>query len=65
MRVVGFLRCAQPGFAFFTMAPVMLDSYRRRVYRDPTLWREIARANNISDPRTLKPGTELLVPRMR
>jgi nucleoid-associated protein YgaU len=42
-----------------------LWSISSQVYRDPTLWREIARANNISDPRTLKPGTELLVPRLR
>jgi hypothetical protein len=42
-----------------------LWSIASQVYRDPTLWREIALANNITDPRTLDPGTELLVPRLR
>lgn len=31
-------------------------------YRDPTKWRPIADANDIDDPRTLEPGTELIVP---
>lgn len=35
------------------------------VYRDPGLWREIARANRIRDPRTLRPGTVLILPRLR
>jgi nucleoid-associated protein YgaU len=34
------------------------------LYRDPTLWREIARANGIADPRRLAPGRELRVPRL-
>ena len=35
------------------------------VYRDPGLWREIARANGIQDPRRLRPGSVLTVPRLR
>jgi hypothetical protein len=35
------------------------------VYEDPRLWREIARANGIEDPRRLRPGTVLTVPRLR
>lgn len=35
------------------------------VYDDPRLWREIARANGIEDPRRLTPGTVLTVPRLR
>ncbi|MBN1174412.1 MAG: LysM peptidoglycan-binding domain-containing protein [Micromonosporaceae bacterium] len=33
-----------------------------RVYGDPTMWREIARANGIDDPMRLRPGTRLLIP---
>lgn len=35
------------------------------VFADPRLWREIARANGITDPRRLRPGTVLTVPRLR
>lgn len=31
-------------------------------YGDPGRWRSIARANDIDDPRSLEPGTELVVP---
>lgn len=31
-------------------------------YRDPTLWRPIAEENGIDDPRSLEPGTVLLIP---
>lgn len=31
-------------------------------YRDPTMWRALAIANNIDDPMTVRPGTTLLVP---
>lgn len=34
------------------------------VYRDPTLWRAVARANDIKDPRALQPGAVLAVPRL-
>lgn len=36
-----------------------------RIYRDPAVWREIARANNIRDPRRLQPGRALNLPRLR
>lgn len=42
-----------------------LSSIAAAVYADPRLWREIARANGITDPRQLRPGTTLTVPRLR
>jgi hypothetical protein len=39
-----------------------LDSISAAVYRDPALWREIARANAITDPRALTVGTVLTIP---
>jgi nucleoid-associated protein YgaU len=39
-----------------------LSSISGALYRDPSLWREIARANGIADPRRLAPGRELRVP---
>jgi len=41
-----------------------LSSISAAVYRDPALWREIATANGITDPRSLPPGTVLTVPRL-
>jgi hypothetical protein len=41
-----------------------LSSISDGVYRDPALWREIARANGITDPRSVQPGTILTVPRL-
>jgi hypothetical protein len=35
------------------------------VYRDPAVWRSIARANEIIDPRSLEVGRRLLLPRLR
>lgn len=35
------------------------------VFEDPRLWREIARASGLADPRQLRPGTVLTVPRLR
>jgi nucleoid-associated protein YgaU len=34
------------------------------VYRDPARWRELALANGITDPRQLRPGLRLLLPRL-
>ncbi len=34
------------------------------VYRDPSRWRELALANGITDPRQLRPGLRLLLPRL-
>lgn len=36
-----------------------ISDYR---YGDPTKWRTIASENGISNPRTLQPGTELIIP---
>lgn len=32
------------------------------MYKDPSKWRVIAEANNISNPRLIEPGTELTIP---
>lgn len=42
-----------------------LQSIAAHAYDDPALWRPIASANNIEDPRNLSPGTILRVPRIR
>jgi nucleoid-associated protein YgaU len=42
-----------------------LWSIAAQIYRDPAEWRALARANGIEDPRSLEPGIELLVPRLR
>jgi nucleoid-associated protein YgaU len=34
------------------------------VYKDPGLWRVLAEANGITDPRTLEPGRLLTIPRL-
>jgi len=41
------------------------SSIASAIYRDPSFWREIARANNVKDPRRLLPGTVLTIPRLR
>jgi nucleoid-associated protein YgaU len=41
-----------------------LSNIAAGAYRDSALWREIARANHIRDPRTLEPGRVLLLPRL-
>lgn len=41
-----------------------LSSIAAAVYRDASLWRELARANNIANPRDLRPGQVLTVPRL-
>jgi hypothetical protein len=42
-----------------------LSSIAGAVYRDPGLWRAIAVANQIVDPRRLNPGARLVIPRLR
>ncbi|MGT2476693.1 CIS tube protein [Paraburkholderia terrae] len=42
-----------------------LWSIAAQIYLDPSQWRALALANGIKDPRSLQPGTELLVPRLR
>lgn len=39
-----------------------LHSLAAEEYNDPRLWRHIARANHIVNPRTLKPGDVLIIP---
>jgi hypothetical protein len=41
-----------------------LSSISAAVYRRPDAWRELARANGITDPRDLRPGMVLTVPRL-
>ena len=41
-----------------------LSNIAAGVYRDPSVWREIARANAIRDPRTIEPGRSLMLPRL-
>jgi nucleoid-associated protein YgaU len=42
-----------------------LSSISGSVFRDPRLWREIALANGITDPRRVDPGTVLTIPRLQ
>jgi len=42
-----------------------LTSIAAAVFADPARWRELAVANGIRDPRGLRPGQRLLVPRLR
>jgi LysM repeat protein len=42
-----------------------LASIAAAIYRDPALWRPIAEANDIQDPRRIAPGRNLLIPRLR
>ena len=42
-----------------------LSSVAGAVFQEPALWRDIARASGIDDPRTLDPGVELRIPRLR
>lgn len=42
-----------------------LSSIAAALYRRPDAWRELARANGITDPRDLRPGQVLTVPRLR
>ena len=42
-----------------------LSSVAAEEYNDPTLWRPIAEANGIDNPRRLEPGTVLSIPPLR
>jgi nucleoid-associated protein YgaU len=42
-----------------------LPSIASAVFRDPARWRELALANGLRDPRDLRPGDRLHVPRLR
>jgi nucleoid-associated protein YgaU len=50
---------------FVTRLGDTLESVAAAVYRDPARWRDLALANGIDDPRDLRPGRRLLVPRLR
>lgn len=41
-----------------------LSRIAEQAYGDPAPWRHIARANGITDPRTLEPGQVLTIPRL-
>lgn len=41
------------------------SSIAAAVYRDPAVWRAIAEANGVKDPRVLRPGTVLRLPKIR
>lgn len=41
------------------------SSIAAAVYRDPAQWRAIAEANEVNDPRVLRPGTVLTLPKIR
>lgn len=41
-----------------------LSGIASAVYRDPSQWRRIAQANQIVDPRDLRPGLALTIPRL-
>ncbi|MFY1671343.1 LysM peptidoglycan-binding domain-containing protein [Plantactinospora sp. WMMB334] len=41
-----------------------LHSIAAAEYRDPRLWRRIASANGVVNPRDLRPGTVLIIPRL-
>ncbi len=41
-----------------------LSAIAGREYGNPKLWRPIALANNVSDPRRLEPGARLVIPRL-
>ena len=41
------------------------SSIAAAVYRDPAVWRAIAEANEVKDPRVLRPGTVLTLPKIR
>lgn len=49
----------------YTVRGETLSEVAGQVYRDPTLWRVIARANGIRDPRRLEPGRVLNIPALR
>jgi len=42
-----------------------LHSLAAEEYNDPSLWRHIAKANGIVNPRDLPPGTVLIIPKLR
>src|SRR5262249_26492259 len=41
-----------------------LASISQALYRSPAYWRQLASANGITDPRSLRPGQVLIAPRL-
>ena len=41
-----------------------LSAIAGREYGNPKMWRPIALANSVSDPRRLQPGMRLVIPRL-
>ena len=41
-----------------------VSSIAAEIYRDPGLWRRIAEANNLDDPRQLHIGLRLAIPKL-
>jgi LysM repeat protein len=60
-------RKASPDFdkSYVVRAGDTLASLAATAYKDPSKWREIARRNNLRDPRQLVPGTVLTIPKLR
>lgn len=50
---------------YLVVADDTLTGIASKVYRDPARWRVLAAANGIRDPRSLRPGMRLIVPRLR
>ena len=42
-----------------------LSGIAGQVFRDPSRWRDIARANDVVDPRRIRPGDALRIPKLR
>lgn len=55
-REISASRVVQPGDT--------LDFIAYQEYGDPTMWRPLARANGLENPRALRPGQHLVVPRL-
>ncbi|MBN2491183.1 MAG: LysM peptidoglycan-binding domain-containing protein [Planctomycetes bacterium] len=53
---------ARPGRYHAVQAGDTLESLARRFYADPARWPEIARANDVRNPRALQIGTVLWIP---
>lgn len=47
---------------YVTRAGESLSTISAAVFRDPRLWRQLATANGITDPRRIPPGTVLTIP---
>ena len=55
-------RAAEAGSSCIVSEGDSLPSLAYAAYGDPTVWRTIAKANNINDPLSLRPGRRLAIP---